>query len=158
MSFWDESRWRSYCDCVEDLLTSPEVRSMREIRHHPGVSCYEHSVFVSYTAFRLAERMGLDSRTAARGGLLHDLYLYDPHTLHSSPTCGPSPAAGPTAGKPMPSAWPTRCAPSPRCSKSGGECGYTTPSCAKRTALCVQGCFFAGYTPLFCTSYLKFSS
>ena len=93
MSFWVESRWRSYCDCVEDLLTSPEVRSMREIRHHPGVSCYEHSVFVSYTAFRLAERMGLDSRTAARGGLLHDLYLYDPHTLHSYQQCFAHPVA-----------------------------------------------------------------
>ena len=66
---------------------------MREIRHHPGVSCYEHSVFVSYTAFRLAERMGLDSRTAARGGLLHDLYLYDPHTLHSYQQCFAHPVA-----------------------------------------------------------------
>lgn len=50
---------------------------MRAIPHHPGASCYEHSVFVSYVAFRLARRWGLDFRAAARGGLLHDLYLYD---------------------------------------------------------------------------------
>lgn len=51
---------------------------MREIRHHPGVSCYEHSVFVAYTAFRLARHWRLDYHAAARAGLLHDLYLYNP--------------------------------------------------------------------------------
>lgn len=93
MAFWDETNWHSYCTCVEDLLSSKEVRSMRGIRHHPGVSCYEHSVFVSYTAFRLARRMGLDCRTAARGGLLHDLYLYDPHSLRSYRQCFAHPRA-----------------------------------------------------------------
>ena len=69
---------RAYLRCVRDLLESPEVQSMRAIRHHPGTSCYEHSVFVSYVAYRLARRWGLDERAAARAGLLHDLYLYDP--------------------------------------------------------------------------------
>jgi uncharacterized protein len=50
---------------------------MHQYRHHYAVSCYEHSVFVSYISFRLARRLGFDSRTAARGGLLHDLFLYD---------------------------------------------------------------------------------
>jgi len=79
MVFFDEANWHSYLDCVSDLLASPEVQSMRTIPHHPGTCCYEHSVFVSYVAFRLARRWGLDCRTAARGGLLHDLYLYDAH-------------------------------------------------------------------------------
>ena len=70
--------YRCFVNCVRDLLDSPEVQSMRSIRHHPGMSCYDHSVFVSYVAFRLARRWKLDYRTAARAGLLHDLYLYDP--------------------------------------------------------------------------------
>ena len=53
-----EEGWQAYLACVEELLRAPQVQAMREIRHHPGVSCYEHSVFVSYTAFRLAERVG----------------------------------------------------------------------------------------------------
>lgn len=61
---------------VADLLSTPQVQSMRSLPHHPGVSCFEHSIFVSYVAFRLARRWGLDWRAAARGGLLHDLYLY----------------------------------------------------------------------------------
>ena len=72
-----EEGWQAYLACVGELLRTPQVQAMRELRHHPGVSCYEHSVFVSYTAFRLAEKWGADSRAAARAGLLHDLYLYD---------------------------------------------------------------------------------
>lgn len=67
-----------YYDCIGDLLTHETVRSMDSIRHHFHVTCYEHSVFVSYVAFRLAKRWGADYRAAARAGLLHDLYLYDP--------------------------------------------------------------------------------
>ena len=37
-----------YRACVEELLFSSQVQHMKSIRHHPGVSCYEHSVFVSY--------------------------------------------------------------------------------------------------------------
>ena len=43
--------YESFLRCVQDLLDTPEVRSMR--------------------------RWGLDYRAAARAGLLHDLYLYN---------------------------------------------------------------------------------
>ena len=72
----NETNQNAYLDCVRDLLQTPEVQSMRQLPHHPGVSCYEHSIFVSYVAFRLARRWNLDYRSCARGGLLHDLYLY----------------------------------------------------------------------------------
>ncbi len=74
---------------VADLLATPQVQSMRSLPHHPGVSCFEHSIFVSYVAFRLARRWGLDWRAAARGGLLHDLYLYrwNDRTAHPGNQC-----------------------------------------------------------------------
>ena len=82
-----------YRACVEELLFSSQVQHMKSIRHHPGVSCYEHSVFVSYVAWYLADRWGADARTAARAGLLHDLYLYDPRTLPSYRQCFAHPVA-----------------------------------------------------------------
>ena len=85
--------WQAYLDCVGELLASPQVQAMRHIHHHPGVSCYEHCVFVSYTAFRLAEKWGGDRRAAARAGLLHDLYLYDPKSLPSYRQCFVHPVA-----------------------------------------------------------------
>jgi len=69
--------WNSYYETVEDIITSSQVQSMRNIPHHIGMTCYEHSVFVSYISFRIARKMGLDHVAAARGGLLHDLYLYN---------------------------------------------------------------------------------
>ena len=69
-------QWNAFRCCVEDLINTPEVQSMRNIPHHPGANCYEHSVFVAYTAFRLARKWGLDYQTCARAGLLHDLYLF----------------------------------------------------------------------------------
>lgn len=89
----DREAWLAYRACVEDLLHAPAVQSMEDIRHHPGVSCLEHSAFVSYVAFRLARKWGADGRTAARAGLLHDLYLYDPRSLPSYRQCFAHPVA-----------------------------------------------------------------
>ena len=77
MKLVDEKNWSSFLLCIGSLLYTEEVQSMRAIKHHPGTSCYEHSVFVAYAVFRLARRLGLDYKAVARAGLLHDLYLYD---------------------------------------------------------------------------------
>lgn len=50
---------------------------MRDIPHHLGTTCYDHSVFVAYVAYRMAHRWKLNYTAAARAGLLHDLYLYN---------------------------------------------------------------------------------
>ncbi len=63
--------------CVEDLLATQEVRKMRLFSHHANVSCLEHSVAVAYTSFLFCKRFGRDAKAAARGGLLHDLFLYN---------------------------------------------------------------------------------
>ena len=87
------SQQAAFLDCVAPLLESPQVQSMKQWRHHFSITCYEHSLFVSYTAFRLARRFGWDERAAARAGLLHDLYLYDPKSLPSYKQCFAHPVA-----------------------------------------------------------------
>ena len=85
----------AYLSCVEDLLSTRQVESMKQWRHHLSVTTYDHSLFVSYMAFRLARRWGRDYRMAARMGLLHDLYLYDSHdrSAHPGNQCFDHPAA-----------------------------------------------------------------
>jgi uncharacterized protein len=69
---------RAYLDCVGDLIQTPQVQSMNAIGQHvPGITCLEHSIFVSYISFLMCRRLGLNYSAAARGGLLHDLYLAD---------------------------------------------------------------------------------
>lgn len=42
----------SYLCCVDDLLSTDQVASMRQWRHHFSATTYDHSLFVSYVAIR----------------------------------------------------------------------------------------------------------
>ncbi len=66
-----------FIQTTEELLDSDQVRMMGRWKHHGPISTLDHSLFVAYLSFRAARALGLDERAAARGGLLHDLYLYD---------------------------------------------------------------------------------
>lgn len=71
---------------TEDLLAHPKVQALGDYQQHGSVSRLDHSLYVAYMSFRIATRLGLRAREAARGGLLHDLFFYDWHV--SGPTCG----------------------------------------------------------------------
>lgn len=68
--------YTDYLSCVADLLDNKAVQSMSTYKQHHGMSVLEHSLCVSYISFRLCKDAGLDYRSAARGGLLHDFFLY----------------------------------------------------------------------------------
>ena len=65
---------------MEDLLDHPAVREMARYPQHGSTSCLEHCVHVSYLSYLFCAKHGLNTRAAARAGLLHDLFLYDWHT------------------------------------------------------------------------------
>ena len=126
----------AFLECVGALLDTSEVSSMKRWRHHFSITCYQHSLFVSYVAFRLARYFGWDYRAAARAGLLHDLYLYDPAdgSAHPGNQCLDHPEFAlrntcPGAGRPWWSTSPTRCAPRWRSSISTrpGACSAGSP-------------------------------
>lgn len=79
------SHTQQFLSAVAPLLSTPEVQSMGQWRHHFDVTCFEHSLFVAYIAFRIAPRLGVDPYLAARAGLLHDLYLYSPYRSSAHP-------------------------------------------------------------------------
>ena len=68
-----------------DLLNCRQVRMMGRWKHHGRVTTLDHSLFVAYLSFRAARALGLDAAAAARGGLLHDLYLYDSRDKSAHP-------------------------------------------------------------------------
>lgn len=68
-----------YLSCVEDLLENSEVKDLDNFSQHIGTSRLQHSLNVSYYSFILSKFLGCDYRSAARAGILHDLYLYDRH-------------------------------------------------------------------------------
>lgn len=64
---------------VGDILDHELVLSMQDYIQHGGTNCYDHSLEVSYKSYMICKHLGLDYRSAARGGLLHDFFLYDWH-------------------------------------------------------------------------------
>ena len=74
-----------FIQTTQELLDSDQVRMMGRWKHHGHISCLDHSLFVAYLSYRTARALGLDEKAAARGGLLHDLYLYDPKDKSAHP-------------------------------------------------------------------------
>ena len=81
----DSPSLHRYLELVQPLLDTDQVQSMGQWNHHFGITTYEHSLFVSYVAFRIARKLRMDYYAAARAGLLHDLYLYSPYRKDSHP-------------------------------------------------------------------------
>jgi len=68
-----------YIACIADLISSAKVLQMKSYVQHKNVTCLEHTLYVSYSSYVICKKLGLDYRSAARGGLLHDFFLYDWH-------------------------------------------------------------------------------
>lgn len=70
---------KEYISYVEDLIASPVVQQMGTFTQHGDTTTLQHCLNVSYYNFLICKFFRLDARAAARGGLLHDLFLYDWH-------------------------------------------------------------------------------
>ncbi len=75
----DYSAERDFFGCIHDLFGHEMVQSMGRFVQHSDIDCLQHSLYVSYNSFLVCRSLGLDYRSAARGALLHDFFLYDWH-------------------------------------------------------------------------------
>jgi len=71
---------KEYLTYIDEIFKHDQVQKMRTFPHHRSTDCLSHSIYVSYIAFKMAKKLGVDQRACARAGLLHDFYLYDWHT------------------------------------------------------------------------------
>lgn len=73
-----------YKNCILELINNSNVRSMEKFIQHSDLSCLEHSINVSYNSYLICKFLKLDYKAAARGGMLHDMFLYDWHISDSN--------------------------------------------------------------------------
>lgn len=67
-----------YFEIISQILNNEEFEKRKEYKHHGDISVYEHSLKVSFLAYKISKKIkGLDSSSVAIGGLLHDFY-YEP--------------------------------------------------------------------------------
>lgn len=62
---------------ISDLIKNDTVQEMKKYRQHFNTSCFEHCYVASYYCYKICKMMKLDYISAARGAMLHDLFLYD---------------------------------------------------------------------------------
>lgn len=70
-----------WLSCVKDLLDLQEIQQMKMYKHHRNITCFEHCVKVSYACYSYCLRHKKNYKSAARIGLLHDLFLYQREQL-----------------------------------------------------------------------------
>lgn len=75
-----DERLNEYNSFVDDLFNNEVVQQMKNYIQHGNTTTFEHCVNVSYYNYLLCKKFSLDARAGARGGMLHDLFLYDWHT------------------------------------------------------------------------------
>ncbi|MGM0432265.1 MAG: HD domain-containing protein [Spirochaetota bacterium] len=67
---------REFLDLVGDIIVHEEFNKLANFAHHDG-DLLDHVKRVSYLSYIGAKLLSLDCSAAARGGLLHDFFLYD---------------------------------------------------------------------------------
>lgn len=65
-----------YIDIVSDIINNEEFLKLKFYRHHDNTRL-DHCLKVSYNAYKLAKKINLDYKAAARAGLLHDFFYGD---------------------------------------------------------------------------------
>ncbi len=68
---------KNYMNIVKDIISNEMVQEMKQYRQHYNVSCFDHCLYVSYNLYIICKKYNLDYKSAARAGLVHDLFLYD---------------------------------------------------------------------------------
>ena len=69
---------QDYYKIIKDILEHEEFQKRKEYQHHGKISVYDHSLSVSYLAYKISKKINIiDSESVAIGGLLHDFY-YEP--------------------------------------------------------------------------------
>lgn len=64
---------------IKDIITHEAVKEMHNYRHHYDTSTFDHCLCVSYLSYLICKKLKLDYKSAARGAMIHDFFLYDWH-------------------------------------------------------------------------------
>jgi HD superfamily phosphodiesterase len=65
-----------YYETIQDIHGHEEFIKLKDYFHHNS-SIYEHVQEVAYLSYRICKFLKLDHRSATRGAILHDFFLYD---------------------------------------------------------------------------------
>ena len=68
---------KEFLEIIKPLIENHTVQEMRNYRQHFKTNCFDHCFLVSFYCYCICKKLHLDFVSAARAGMLHDLFLYD---------------------------------------------------------------------------------
>ncbi len=68
---------KEFQNIIKELIENATVQEMKNFIQHYNTTCFDHSYVVSYYCYKIAKKLKLDYVSSARGGMLHDFFLYD---------------------------------------------------------------------------------
>ncbi len=66
-----------FLNIIYPVADNRTVQKMKLFRQHCNTSCFVHCFEVSFHCYKICKALRLDYVSAARGAMLHDLFLYD---------------------------------------------------------------------------------
>ncbi|MBQ8182248.1 MAG: HD domain-containing protein [Ruminococcus sp.] len=72
-----------YFSHVKDIIDKEELGQLKNITHHISTTRFQHCLNVSYYSYIVCKKLNLNAHSAARAGLLHDLFFYDRKAYNS---------------------------------------------------------------------------
>ena len=74
---YEDIETEEFINIIKDLINNETVQQMKNYRQHFNSSCFDQCLEVAYWSYLICKKLGLDYVSAARAGMLHDLFLYD---------------------------------------------------------------------------------
>ena len=85
---YDDVEAMEFLEDVCDIVAVPKYQELKNFRHHYSTNRYQHCLNVAWYTFLWCKRRGLNAKSAARGAMLHDFFLYDWRVEGSQPIEG----------------------------------------------------------------------
>lgn len=62
---------------IEKQYYSDEVQGLEQYEQHLEINRLQHITSVTYLTYKICNKLNLDTKSAAKGAVLHDLFYYD---------------------------------------------------------------------------------
>ena len=66
-----------FYEIIKDIVNTDDMQKLKLYKHHYGSNRFEHSMSVAYYSYLICRFLHIDYKSAARAGMVHDLFLYD---------------------------------------------------------------------------------
>lgn len=70
---------KEFFDIIGDIYYRDEIQSQKVYEQHRDINRLQHTLSVAYLSYEISKKMGINTKSATRAAMMHDLVYYDWH-------------------------------------------------------------------------------